>query len=227
MLAWLNQVRSHAAAAEILLLSLRGVLTPVLELPILYELSQRMLGAQRSHAVFMREFVRVAAGESVLDIGCGVGTGLSHIPSCDRYLGVDISADYIARAKSTYGGRGDFVCADVAALDLSACEPFSCAYAYGVMHHLDDRKAHTMFELVASKVTDRFVTIDPVLRVNEHPVARYLISHDRGRFVRTQQGYTSIASQYGSVETFVLTDLLRVPYAHLITRLSLSPTRAR
>lgn len=208
-------------------MSLRGVLTPVLELPILYELSQRMLGAERSHARFMREFVRVSADESVLDIGCGVGTSLSHIASCDRYLGVDISAEYIARARRKYGCRGGFVCADVADLDLSASEPFTCALAYGVIHHLDDRRAHRMFELVASHVSDRFVTIDPVIRTNEHPVARYLISQDRGRFVRTQQEYMSIASQYGSVETFVLTDLLRVPYAHLVTCVSLSQIKTR
>lgn len=208
-------------------MSLRGVLAPVLELPILYELSQRMLGANRSHAVFMHEFVRVNAGESVLDLGCGVGTGLSHIASCDRYLGVDISAEYIARAKSLHGSRGEFICTDVADLDLSSREPFSCAYAYGVLHHLDDRRAHRMFELVAGKVTDRFVTIDPVIRSSEHPIARYLIAQDRGRFVRTQQGYVSIASRYGTVETFVVTDLLRVPYAHLITRVSLSQTGER
>lgn len=199
----------------------RKLIDPVLGSPALYELSQRMLGAKRSHTVFMRDYVCPTATEAVLDIGCGVGSSLSHLTAENRYLGIDIDGGYIARARKKYGHRAIFLRTDVADLDLSAQPPFSCAFAYGVLHHLDDLRANRMFAMVAKHVTDRFVTIDPVVRPNEHPVARYLISQDRGRSVRTAEGYYSIAREYGSVQTQILTNLLRVPYAHIVMRISL------
>jgi SAM-dependent methyltransferase len=199
----------------------RKLIEPVLSFPRLYELSQTVLGARRSHTRFMQDFVRAGTTESVLDIGCGVGAGLAHLTAQNRYLGIDIDGSYIERARKKYGHRATFLCSDVIDLDLSKYPRFSCAYAYGVLHHLDDAKAARMFEIVAEHVTDRFVTIDPVIRPEEHPVARYLISRDRGRFVRAPEGYASIARKHGRVESFVLTDLLRFPYSHLVMRVSL------
>ena len=199
----------------------RKLIEPVLSFPLLYEWSQALLGAKGSHRRFMKDFVRAAATESVLDIGCGVGAGLAHLTSQNRYLGIDIDSGYVERARRKYGRRATFICTDVIDLDLSNEPPFSCAYAYGVLHHLDDTKAARMFDIVAGHVTDRFVTIDPVIRRDEHPIARYLISKDRGRFVRTPERYASIAEKYGHVESFVLTDLLRFPYSHMVMRVSL------
>jgi SAM-dependent methyltransferase len=205
-------------------MNLRSVIDPLLEFPILYELSQRMLGASRSHTVFMRDHVRAGKTESLLDIGCGVGASLSHLTSENRYLGIDINSTYIARAQGKYVSR-TFICSDVVNLDLSGHDPFSCAFAYGVLHHLDSDAANRMFDIVARNVTDRFVTIDPVIRQNDHPIARYLVSQDRGRFVRTESEYLSIARQYGVVKSTILTDLLRVPYSHMVMSLSFgSPT---
>jgi SAM-dependent methyltransferase len=202
-------------------MSLRRLLGPLMDNPAVYAASQRAIGAKRSHDIFMNEYVRAGPTEAVLDIGCGVGASLAHLGDGNRYVGVDIDAQYIDYARKQFNNDRHFICADAAQLTLAEFAPFSCAFAYGVIHHLDNASAQRMFETVAGAVTGRFITIDPVIRPNDNPIARYLISQDRGRFVRTEPEYVSIASKFGPVTAIVLTNLLYVPYSHLVMSLDL------
>ena len=69
------------------------------------------------------DFVGSAAGETVLDLGCGTGSLASALARrCDvgRVLGVDFSAAYVAHASGQYAGdpRLVFQTGDARALDL-------------------------------------------------------------------------------------------------------------
>ena len=61
------------------------------------------------------------------------------------------------------------------------------------------------------------MTIDGCYVPGQSAVARWLLSRDRGRYVRSQNEYLQLMRQiFPDVKSSVRTDLLRVPYTHLV-----------
>ena len=61
------------------------------------------------------------------------------------------------------------------------------------------------------------MTLDPVLTPRQNPIARAIIRADRGRFVRSPEGYRSlVADSFAEVEVSARTDLNWVPYTHFV-----------
>jgi SAM-dependent methyltransferase len=189
----------------------------ILSHPFIFELFQSLVGARGCHREFLAKYVQPKTGEHLLDIGCGVGSTLGHLPPEVRYTGVDVSAAYIKAARARFGERGTFVCSDVGDLSLENAR-FDHAIAIGVLHHLDDALAHSLLRLARSALRPgrRLVTIDPCYSPEQSKVARFVISRDRGRFVRDAAGYRHLFDSYGTAEVTLVHDLLRIPYTHLI-----------
>jgi SAM-dependent methyltransferase len=197
-------------------------LSSVLSFPPVYRLFIRIVAGDGSR-VFLAEYVKPLAGEKVLDIGCGPADILSYLPEVD-YTGLDISPEYIAAAKQRFGSRGRFWCGDVglAALEREQ-RTFNLVLATGVLHHLDDERASRLYELarLAMRSNGRLITCDGCYVSEQSKIARWLLSHDRGKFVRTREAYLRLASVcFPKVEAHLRHDLLRIPYTHLITRCS-------
>lgn len=195
-------------------------LKSILEQPFVYKLFSALVGAQYSISTFVNQYVRPAAGDRILDIGCGPGKILDHLPQVD-YFGFDFSPSYIESATKRYGHRGQFFCQRVseAQVFLEQPESFDIVLAIGVLHHLDDTEALQLFEIArrALKKGGRLVTYDGCYMSGQSRAATYLLSRDRGQFVRDEQGYTSLArSSFDEVRTSIRDDLLRIPYTHII-----------
>ena len=195
-------------------------LKSILEQPFVYKLFSALVGAQYSISTFVNQYVRPAAGDRILDIGCGPGKILDHLPQVD-YFGFDFSPSYIESATRRYGHRGQFFCQRVseAQVFLEQPESFDIVLAIGVLHHLDDAEALQLFEIAwrALKKGGRLVTYDGCYVRGQSRAATYLLSRDRGQFVRDEQGYTSLArSSFDEVRASVRHDLLRIPYTHII-----------
>ncbi|MCR4304645.1 MAG: class I SAM-dependent methyltransferase [Gallionella sp.] len=195
-------------------------LKSILEQPFVYKLFSALVGAQYSISTFVNQYVRPAAGDRILDIGCGPGKILDHLPQVD-YFGFDFSPSYIGSANRRYGHRGQFFCQRVseAQVFLEQPESFDIVLAIGVLHHLDDAEALQLFEIAwrALKKGGRLVTYDGCYVRGQSRAATYLLSRDRGQFVRDEQGYTSLArSSFDEVRASVRHDLLRIPYTHII-----------
>jgi len=81
--------------------------------------------------------------------------------------------------------------------DLAKLPKFDLVIASGVIHHLDDDATINLFELAktALRPGGRFVSIDPVLCKKQTPVARLLVSYDRGQNVCDGSGYQQLASR--------------------------------
>jgi len=200
----------------------RGSFYSLLALPAVYRLFIRIVVGD-AYRIHMADYVKPVKGEKVFDIGCGPGDILEYLPPVD-YVGFDINPKYIEAAQRRFGSRGRFSCGDVglSSLDEEA-GTFDLALATGVVHHVDDVHAERLFELAyrALKPGGRLITYDGCLVAGQRRLARWVVSRDRGQFVRTQEHYKRLATRYfPRVEAFVRHDLLRIPYTHLILRCS-------
>lgn len=195
-------------------------LNSILELPFAYTLFSRLVGSENSQSILVNQYVRPVAGNRILDIGCGPGDILDHLPQVD-YFGFDFNQSYIESAKARYGHRGQFFCQRVSEAQVFLEQPgtFDIVLAVGILHHLDDDEAVQLFDIAkrALKNGGRLVTYDGCYVDDQSRAAKYLLSKDRGQFVRNEKGYTNLAkSRFDKVIVAIRDDLLNIPYTHII-----------
>ena len=191
----------------------------ILSLAPVYDLFQHLVGAVAFRKRLVAEHLGTQAQQRVLDIGCGTGALLPYFPPDTAYVGFDVSEPYIAAARARFGSRATFLWAPVDAVDLSAQPPFDLVIAVGVLHHLGDAEVRAAFALGARALRDdgRMVTVDPCWTEPQHPVARMLISRDRGQNVRSASDYARLTEgTFAEAVVIERTDLLRIPYSHAV-----------
>lgn len=193
----------------------------ILSHPFVYDAFQSLLGGESARRLIAAQYVRARDGETVIDIGCGTGNMLASLPEDVHYHGFDLSPHYIEAARRRHGKRRNcqFHCADVATLGEALVPRCDIAIAYGLLHHLDDHEAAKFFRILHPMLPPggRVVTIDNTLIPGQHPLARELIRRDRGRNVRSPEGYLALVPElYAGKEVAIRHDLLRVPYTLLI-----------
>lgn len=192
-----------------------------LSFPSIFGLYQRVVGAPGCHRRFLEVFAKPCPGERVIDLGCGTGASLDHLPEGVTYLGIDISPEYIQAAKARFGARGTFLCTDLLTADLSQFPPFDLAISFGVLHHLNDVEARAVLQAASGIVRagGRVVTIDPCYVRDQPRIARFLNDHDRGRHIRDAEHYRQLFESLGPIETEVLSGMLRIPYTMIVATL--------
>lgn len=190
----------------------------ILSHPWVYNALQSFMGARRARQEFVREFIRPTNGQRVLDIGCGTAELLAFLPDDVEYVGYDPSEEYIAHARQFYGEGGEFHCGFFDRAEAEHHQPFDIVLASGVLHHMDDFQLKEMITLARDSLTPggRMVTIDPVFCSPQNPLARLLISMDRGQNVRTAKEYTELASHVFPHVNGILRHRAWVPYTHWI-----------
>jgi len=174
-----------------------------------------------------REFLKIGPGTRVLDIGCGTANILAHLPADVDYHGYDLNPDYVATARERYGTRGTFEVRAVSPEAVAGSQQFDVVLSIGVLHHLDDDEARTVFASAAKLLRPggRIVTCDGAYVPGQNPIARLLLSLDRGRHVREPDDYVSLARPYFSeVNVTMVHDLLVLPYTHCIIEACNPPT---
>lgn len=194
----------------------------ILSSPRLYDWLQSMLGGSQARAEFATNYVRARPGNRILDIGCGTGATLKHLPAVE-YVGFDPNTSYIAAARDHYGTRATFYAQTVSSASLQDLGEFDVVMAVCVIHHLEDEDAVQLFRLANSalKKGGRLITLDACWLDNQSRLARFLIKSDRGCNVRNPEGYQDLALQvFHNVTLQVRRDLLRVPYTHVIMECS-------
>ncbi|MBC6942278.1 MAG: class I SAM-dependent methyltransferase [Xanthomonadales bacterium] len=187
--------------------------------PWVYDLAQNLVGANRSRARLVRDHLRLRPGMRLLDLGCGTAAMLHHLPRDVAYVGVDLSESYIESARREFGARGEFHCGDIARTAPDVFGTFDVVVANGLLHHLDDGPVRNMLRVARTvlRAGGHLVTIDPCFDPGQSRLARLVITHDRGRNVRTLAGYAELAREmFTTVEPRLRDDMLRIPYTHAV-----------
>ncbi len=191
----------------------------ILRAPWVYSAFRQSIGTDRSWQVYLQEYVKPVAGEKVLDLGCGPADILLYLPEVD-YTGIDISAEYIEAAKEKFGAKRRFLCADASSFSLNGEQGrYDLVLATGVIHHLNDEEAGRLIQFArrALRPGGRLVTFDGCFVPNQSKIARWVLSNDRGKFVRGRAEYERLAAGvFSQVQGCLRHDLLRIPYTHLI-----------
>lgn len=188
----------------------------ILSSPSIYRLFTRIVGGGRSR--YVSEYVRARAGDRILDLGCGPGDILDHLKQAE-YVGVDMHQAYLDAARKRYGDRATFIHGKVGTDSFREFSEFDIVLARGLVHHLDDQEAIRFFRLARSslKGEGRLVTLDGCYVEGQSATARFMISMDRGQYIRTPDQYRGLAlTSFSRVETSILHNLIRIPYTHII-----------
>ena len=190
-----------------------------LKLPFLYNLLQDAVGANALRRKVIQNHVRAKAGDKVVDIGCGPSRILRWLPDV-QYLGLDINPEYISSATRTHGNKGTFVVGDTKSLRHDPrFKDADILMALGLLHDLDDEDAaHCIrFAYDALKERGRFVCLDGCWIPNQGSFSRYVMSHDRGQNVRTEQQYRELAAKvFTHVDAWVDKKPMRIPYVTVV-----------
>lgn len=191
----------------------------ILSLPWAYNLWAFAIGSGKARQDFIDNYLCLESDSKVFDIGCGTGELVEFLPEGTQYTGFDLSKKYVDAAREKFGDRASFVHAYVGSTPEIEEGTYDIALATGVLHHLEDSEAVELFQLAhrALKPGGRLVTVDGVYTEGQSRIARYLISRDRGRNVRTRNGYLDLAKGvFDELEDDVRNDFIRIPYTHLI-----------
>jgi len=199
-------------------------LSSILSKPWAYDLFTNLVGKKRSRVRLVQKYVRPFPGCRILEIGCGTASRLSELPdSIGEYTGFDINPLYIKSAQKRWKDRVNcrFLCQKIDDSAIIETAHYDVVLAFGIVHHLSDDEATCLFNVAhrALKLNGALITYDNVYVENQHPFAKWFISRDRGRAVRTVEGYQGLASRhFVDIESDVLHDVLRIPYTGFIMR---------
>lgn len=194
-------------------------LKAALKIPGIYSLFQRLVGVDHARRWVTEQYFRTRPGDKIVDIGCGPGDLLEFLPQ-PRYVGIDISEEYVREGQRRYGNAAVFLAGTtddyhnderVQDADLVIC--------FGVMHHLNDDEAGRLLEFARRnlKPGGRFVGLEPCFLAHQAKLSAWLMARDRGQNVRHEHLWKSLLkSEFPDSSTSVLTGLMRVPYTHII-----------
>ncbi|MBI2610933.1 class I SAM-dependent methyltransferase [Candidatus Kaiserbacteria bacterium] len=197
----------------------------VLKFPSVYDLYQWLVGSRAARDRLFRTYVSFPEGCKLLDIGCGSGELLEYLPSHVRYTGVDVNPLYIELARKKYGNQGRFELIDVndiESLDLPK-NNFDVVVLYGVLHHLNDGEVRGVlsFARMMLKLGGTVFTVDGVYLKDQSRIKKFILSRDRGAFVRFNYQYQKLAREvFPDVETFVERNALRIPTDYFVMRMT-------
>lgn len=185
----------------------------LLALPLGYRMFHGLLGTHRMRRHYVDEFVKPEPASRVVDIGCGTADILNYLPPVN-YFGVDYNAHYIDHNRRRFPAA-QFHVASVSAELKNLLPPADLVFATALLHHLDDTEADTLFanakHLIGSR--GRVCTLDPHTFPRQNPISRFLIANDRGRHVRSREGYERIAAlHFRDIRCETSSRLLNCPY---------------
>ena len=200
-----------------------GGLKKLLAFSRLYEFFQtHLLGGKKARRWLAKNVWKLKGGETVVDLGCGSGTVLEYMPPDIDYVGIDISESYVRAARKRFSERGRFFLgrvSDILNQDDSRIRTADMVLCSGLLHHLPDDEVIEVLELSKRimKPNGRLVCLEATYLAHQTRLSKWIVSTDRGRFVRSEQEWKDLLSRaFNNYSTWILTGLIRIPYTHIV-----------
>jgi SAM-dependent methyltransferase len=190
----------------------------LLDSPFVYLAFQSLIGAKGARKKCLDEYIRATAGQRILDVGCGPGFVLDYLPPVD-YVGFDINERYVRYAQAKYGDRGTFHCRYLDFDNAEMLGKFDWVLLNGVVHHIDDAGVRVLFQILAGclKPDGALLTLDGCYQDIMSPISHFMLDHDRGKHIRTQEQYKQLACErFTDVSLYPRKDLFGIPYDALV-----------
>ena len=197
----------------------------LLQLPWVYIFFSCAVGQGYARQVYVRDYIRPSPGDRILDIGCGTADILEYLPAAE-YVGFDRDAAYIQQAQKRFGNRGTFFQATVKEWSRKGKEQeFDIVMAIGVIHHLPEEEVLELLQVARNSLRrpkGRFIAVDPGYTAGQSPLERFLLSCDRGEYVRDIESYKQLLrSKFEKVKVDIRPHLLRIPYTLFLAECSI------
>lgn len=191
----------------------------VLNSPVLYQAFQQAGGFFGARVKAIADYLTIRPGQRIIDIGCGPGYIVRHLPEGIDYIGFDIDPSYIAHANQTFGDRGKFFCRY---FDADAAQQFAGADVVmmnGVLHHIPDEELKVTLRNVRNVLKDGglLFSLDGCYRKGQSRFCKWMLDNDRGHFVRDEKGYEAVlGTAFEAINLAIREDYSRVPYTFVV-----------
>jgi len=194
----------------------------ILDVPSVYALFRRLFGLDQFLQDLVDNEIKPSPGSRILDIGCGNGDLYKFLGDVD-YVGIDSNRDCITRANSQFGTNATFLYADLAHFDITTLGTFDHIVGVGILHHIDDEACKQLFSLMRETLNENgsAITADPCFHPQQQLLNRFIVSIDRGQYVRHYDAYRYLAENAFTVSEMKLIDGL-FPLPHSVALMKLS-----
>ena len=194
----------------------------ILDYSIIYEFVQKIFYHKKTKEVW-ENLVKHHADKTILDIGCGPGKTALEFKGSKKYIGIDISDQYIIDAKKNFSEFGEFYCISVEKINegpLKDINNIDMVIMKGIFHHLSDDQIDNLFLNLKTKLNKKakIFSIDPTL-IEGKFLSNFIVSRDRGMVVRSSDQLTNTLSKYMKIEKKEVIMQKFPPYQRILLRL--------
>ena len=123
-----------------------------------------------------------------------------------NYFGYDINPNYINYAKNKYYNKGKFFCKKFSKKEIKKLPKFDHVLLLGILHHLNDEEIASLMKLIKKvlKKNGNIITEDPIFLKKQNPIAKIIITMDRGENVRSKTEYIKLIKKYFTkIKTYI------------------------